>query len=113
MSAFSEAYDQRRMERERCTSWRTRSAQAVDKAVDDLSPACPRCNDLLPTGSVYCAECGVRVIVSSYDGARRLNHDATTVGETRGRPPESCLEPSQTEESSPAVDAKVGGALHP
>jgi len=30
----------------------------------DLLPACPRCNDLCPVGSVWCAECGTRLMVA-------------------------------------------------
>ena len=71
-SAFDDAYDARRMAKAQ-RSWRTQNALAADAVLDDLSPVCTSCGDLLATGSVYCAECGVRVVINTY-----------TPGESRG-----------------------------
>lgn len=53
---WAEAYDERR-------SWRARNATAAAQVTPDHVPTCPRCYDLLPVGSTYCAECGTRVTV--------------------------------------------------
>lgn len=55
-AAFAHAYDVRR-------SARAANQQAVNNLVDDHAPTCPRCDDLLPHGATYCAECGCKVTV--------------------------------------------------
>ena len=53
-----------------------------------MRPACPRCGDLCPPGSVYCVECGCRLDlgpIRPYDDRMHAAADREAVSPARER----------------------------